>query len=309
MAKYPSSISGRNGHNTTFRAACILHQKFHLNAGEMMTVLRQYNQRCIPPWSQAELEHKVQSALNQAPNNPGHRPEKVKFNPALLRSVATNADHIHDLELFLKVRSNEVTAIPPTVFLSKLYPPGTSDRILIFTRYDSQGDACWRADQPEGIRNKLIPRCGKDGVWFLPQPVTGLWHANPRQGGKLSRRSEESVTTYRFLVLESDEADKTDWTKALIQMPLPIASICESGGRSIHALVYVGAKSKKAWDSIVRPYKPLFIELGADQKAISAIRLTRLPQALRNGKLQKLLYFDPEPDSTPIVNKAAVRNS
>ena len=48
---------------------------------------------------------------------------------------------------------------------------------------------------------------GPDGVWFLPQPVDGEFHPNPRQEDKPSRRSEESIVDWRFAVLESDEAE------------------------------------------------------------------------------------------------------
>ena len=60
------------------------------------------------------------------------------------------------------------------------------------------------------------------------QPFPECSAGNPRLGGKLSRRSEESVTAWRFAVLESDEADADDWLRCLIQMPLRIVSICES---------------------------------------------------------------------------------
>jgi hypothetical protein len=142
---------------------------------------------------------------------------------------------------------------------------------------------------------------GADGVWFLAQPVDGEYHCNPRLGGKPSRRSEESVTAWRYAVLESDKAEPDEWLRCLIQLPLRIASVCESGGRSIHALVRLDAESKEDWDAKVRAVKPVLVTLGADPGALSAIRLTRLPQAERGERIQRLLYLNPAPDGTPIL--------
>ena len=116
----------------------------------------------------------------------------------------------------------------------------------------------------------------------------------------MSRRSEESVTAWRYVVLESDKADGDDWLRCLIQLPLRIASICESGGRSIHALVRLDAAEKGDWDAQVRLMKPILVTLGADPGALSAVRLTRLPQARRGDRVQRLLYLDPAAPMGPI---------
>ena len=85
--------------------------------------------------------------------------------------------------------------------------------------------------------------------------------------------------------------------------PLRIACICESGGRSIHALVQLDAASKADWDRVMLPIKPLLITLGADRGALSAVRLTRLPQAMRGARCQRLLYLNPQPNGMPILNQ------
>ena len=149
------------------------------------------------------------------------------------------------------------------------------------------------------------PAGGDEGVWYLAQPVDGLEYENPRSKTKdgepkMSRRSEESVLSWRNLVLESDEADACDWLGALVQLPLAITAIYTSGGRSIHALCEINARSKGHWDGIVRQIRPILVTLGADAKAMSAVRLTRLPGCLRGEKLQKLLYLNSAPTTSPI---------
>lgn len=60
-AQCEPAISGRGGHQATFRVAlkCV---EFGLPIADSMVVLREFNQRCSPPWSEAELRHKAESA-------------------------------------------------------------------------------------------------------------------------------------------------------------------------------------------------------------------------------------------------------
>ena len=139
-------------------------------------------------------------------------------------------------------------------------------------------------------------------MWFLCQPVSGKWYPNPRNRDretgtmKLSRRSQEAVTAWRYLVLESDEAPEDLWLNFLAILPLPIAAIYTSGGKSIHALIRVFARSKEEWDGIKRVMVGVLTKLGADAGALSAVRLTRLPGCLRGQRKQELLCLNPEPD-------------
>jgi len=60
--KMPSSISGQSGHDHTYSVACRLVIDFQLGQADAMGVLQEYNQRCQPPWSEKELQHKIDSA-------------------------------------------------------------------------------------------------------------------------------------------------------------------------------------------------------------------------------------------------------
>jgi hypothetical protein len=97
---------------------------------------------------------------------------------------------------------------------------------------------------------------------------------------------------------------------------LPIAAICETGGRLPHALLRVDAASKEGWDRIRDALAPLLIMGGADPGSLSAVRLTRLPCCERLGwedeagvyhkfpdgpHLQRPIYLNPQPTCTPIL--------
>lgn len=219
-------------------------------------------------------------------------------------------------------------------FVEVLFRKG--ERVLVFTRFRSQGDFLWevgkggfRLGASPGVKavRSVLPSRGPEGVWFLSNPVTGQWA--PMAAGKLGRRHQGCVTSFRYAVLESDAAPEELWLKALFRLPLPIVAIYTSGGKSVHALVRIEAGSKLAWDAVVRGKHSgagagsrrgtglidLVCTLGADAAALTAVRLTRLPFALRLGfqgegekwmpydppRLQELLYLAPPRFDEPPV--------
>ena len=64
MDKIPPAVSGQRGHDQTFKVAVVLAWGFCLPRDEAMEYLRSYNTRCLPPWTEAELAHKIDSAIN-----------------------------------------------------------------------------------------------------------------------------------------------------------------------------------------------------------------------------------------------------
>ncbi len=67
LRKCPPAISGQGGHNSTFKVASILVNGFCLDEGTAMVLLQEWNQRCQPPWTDAELRHKLQDAALRGP--------------------------------------------------------------------------------------------------------------------------------------------------------------------------------------------------------------------------------------------------
>lgn len=186
----------------------------------------------------------------------------------------------------------------PASFLAELYFPG--EKVLVLTEFKSQGQRVW---EHKGIHSDMraldtFRRGFAEGVWFLINPTDARFRLNGK-GGR-SRRSEANITAWRYWLLESDTAPAELWLAALSRLPLPIAAVYSSGGKSIHALVRVDASSKTDLDAATRQYKRVLVTLGADAAAMSAVRLSRLPQCERGGRLQKLLYLNPSPKAVPI---------
>jgi replicative DNA helicase len=72
LAKMDASVSGSGGHNTAWRAACAMVQGFGLSPGDAFQLLASdWNQRCKPPWSVKELNHKIKQA-GEAPGQRGY---------------------------------------------------------------------------------------------------------------------------------------------------------------------------------------------------------------------------------------------
>lgn len=70
LEKMPPAISGQGGHNATFAAATALVWGFDLPMQEARDLLREYNQRCQPAWSEKELEHKLRQAADKPHSHP-----------------------------------------------------------------------------------------------------------------------------------------------------------------------------------------------------------------------------------------------
>lgn len=62
----PASVAGSRGHDALFRAACVLSHGFNLDDADAWPILLDYNARCLPPWSEGELRHKLTQAHTAA---------------------------------------------------------------------------------------------------------------------------------------------------------------------------------------------------------------------------------------------------
>jgi hypothetical protein len=66
VAKIGGAVSGQGGSNATFRVACKLIQEFRLTIDQAWPILLEYNERCVPPWSEKDLKHKLEDACSKS---------------------------------------------------------------------------------------------------------------------------------------------------------------------------------------------------------------------------------------------------
>ncbi|NCD21329.1 MAG: hypothetical protein EOL90_00095 [Spartobacteria bacterium] len=132
---------------------------------------------------------------------------------------------------------------------------------------------------------------------FIPNPLTGQEH--PLPDGKLSRRGDSAVASFRFAVAEFDGMGKPEqlafWWG---YRSAPIAALIDTGGKSIHAILKVDAPSREAWEAEIenKLFARVLCPLGCDAACRNEARLSRLPGHFRREKnaWQRLLYLNPE---------------
>lgn len=229
---------------------------------------------------------------------PKPRPPEVRFNPVDAEKVASLVSSRIDARWLIRRSPIPVQELTPDDVLSSLYE--RSESVLIFVGTQRSQGIIWRA----GIRPFQAIRHA-EGAWFLNQPVDGKWRRKP--DGRLTRRSSECVSAWRFMVVESDVVPEAMWLRIIVQLPLPVVAIYSSGGKSIHALIRIDATSRDDWQRRVSEWKSLLIRLGADPQSLSALRNTRLPQAYRGDQLQKLLFLNPAASTDPICRSNEIR--
>ncbi len=87
LAKMPAAISGQQGHNRAFHAACTLVQGFGLSDDEAWGVLCEWNASNEPPFSERDLRHKLDDANKQ----PGPRGTLLVSTGAAVSGVASTS--------------------------------------------------------------------------------------------------------------------------------------------------------------------------------------------------------------------------
>ncbi len=102
VARIPGAVSGSSGHNATFHVACQLVKGFALPSDQAFAVLSEWNATCDPPWSEHELQHKIESASKE-PGDIGYlrnaKPERydsISIPARTILPVGKNVERSYD---------------------------------------------------------------------------------------------------------------------------------------------------------------------------------------------------------------------
>ncbi len=142
---------------------------------------------------------------------------------------------------------------------------------------------------------------GHTAPHIIPNPITGQ-SAPKKTGDGDTFRGDGNVAAFRFCVVEFDNLPREDQLKFWSVIKLPIVALIDSGGKSIHGWVDLGAMGGVAtaaeWmmDVKGRLYDRLLIPLGVDRACSNPARLSRLPGHYRadKGAYQRLLWLRAE---------------
>ena len=117
----------------------------------------------------------------------------------------------------------------------------------------------------------------------------GAWiRINPLDGGGAS---VDNVTSFNFVLVESDEIPKAQQIAFYNRWKLPIVALVDSGSKSVHAIVHIDAESKEVYEDRVKTLFE-FLEnhdFPVDQSNKNANKFSRMPGVTRNGVMQNLL--------------------
>jgi hypothetical protein len=136
---------------------------------------------------------------------------------------------------------------------------------------------------------------GSIGCLFRPNPVS----VTPT--GDKGGYTDADITAHRFALIESDILARDLQLSLLARLPLPIAAIIFSGGKSYHALVRVDAPDAVSYRKDVGRMLALLRPLGFDQATGNPSRMSRLPGAIRGDDRQRLVYLNPETTGTTAI--------
>ena len=318
-----------NRHGWIWYVACLC-QETGVPRDEAEEAIREGLSR--PETGPTEVSDTVKNAYAREPgkgkdqtvllNGQSVRKSELKYSEACLEEAVRDVPFI-DADYLREVSHTDLSE--DAVDILCLWAEKDGEHILGFDRMDSKFPAillrkgfdgnelcqpankklgcAWETVDDASVRETLSTKEWQKGFWWLPQPVDGKWSISATDPDNKSCRSHFNVLSFRWLVLESDQAPADLWLRYLVTLP-GVGLITTSGGKSIHALIRVDQPTRESYNRIIERHKYRFIRLGADPLSLSAVRLTRLPGCYRAEKKQRqtLLYLNPEarPGGDPI---------
>lgn len=328
IAKCPPAVSGQGGHNATFHVAAVLVHGFALGDRVSLMLMQEWNQCCQPPWSERELRHKVESAARATHGSPrghllGHEvvpsPQGMVGGRIAMPSRPVSQDPLNETVNFLSGFScteqdlAKASPIPidgdwrydGAVLVAALYQQG--EQINFVTDFEKVEELNGEIKaRPKGRgqtaeRDMLVARFEQHGT---DSSEAGAWlRMNPMDGKGIG---DANVTAFRYALLESDTLPVELQMPLFARLPLPVAAILSSGGRSIHAWVRVDASDAADYRRMVSRLLELVGKFGVDGKNKNPSRLSRLPGANRSigavgDGVQRLLYLNAQPEQRRIL--------
>lgn len=136
-----------------------------------------------------------------------------------------------------------------------------------------------RLREAEDIQTVIGPYRPDCGAWIRPNPLDG------------KGQSDRNVSSYRYVLVESDELSREEQERFYRRYELPVACLVDSAGKSLHAIVRIDAPNEREYRSRVN-YLFRFLErrgFPVDGANRNPSRRSRMLGVTRNGVTQRLL--------------------
>jgi RecA-family ATPase len=286
LAKLPPAVSGQGGHPATYRAASILAHGFELGWDDAWTLLQEWNtSHCSPPWGEKELRHK----LNDAYVKPHERPKgwlgkqeravgsngRMMFDPKRVFEATFPAANLTTADLLLAAfKDDEIVCITNEAGQNEdgKYFPASKGNFL------TRAEWITRFFGPDA-KGKKHYEASEQGAWL---------RINPFKADDFSG-TDQSVSSYRHVLVEFDKKAKDEQVAIFHQSNLPITALIESGGKSVHAWVRVDAETKEQWEERRNTVYDFLTDHEPDPQNKNPSRWSRLGGVMRGDKEQKVV--------------------
>ena len=120
------------------------------------------------------------------------------------------------------------------------------------------------------------------GAWIRFNPMDGQGAGN------------KNVTDYRYALVESDSMELNEQVELIKRMQLPVAVLMYSGGKSVHAIVKIEARSAVEYSQRVKQLYKVCADNGMtiDTQNKNPARLSRMPGCERGKRKQYIIDTD-----------------
>jgi len=312
----PAAVSGQRGHDATFTVACALINGFALSEGDALAIMREFSARCLPPWRESDLIHKLKSAAAASHAKP--RGYLIVENPPA--TVATSRRRtMAELEAEENERKKlrlEAKARFALGALLALYRGGFAhygnrspynllacdprdDWRLLLRLFDPQ-DTVWIGKSPSDSagaeaspdwQQYCATRFRTVAEWLKEPECPGMFTCPSLFKPGSTSRCNANLVKRRFLVVESDLLDRNKICSVFqwLEQFSKLRAIVDTAGKSLHAWFETPDKETFSELKITLP------QLGCDPALFRESQPCRLPGARRPDKenrVQSLLYLD-----------------
>lgn len=310
----PATIPQGQRDNTIFRFACSL-RALDVAEDELRAAVYEANAtRCDPPLSDHEVEQKVRQALGYQGGHggslgraPARRPER----PVRVAHRQGRPERLPDMSGLSPLEQTRA-------WIDALFYPedivclcfGTTSRFPSAEWYACAGQLL---DEGDRCLEEQLARARRNiGLYGVVNPIRDIVRpvedaADPLRDREGTRK-DEHVASLRWALVECDELPPDQQLEricALLFEPEETGWKCKaltwSGGKSWHAVVYIGAETRAEYDQRVSDLYGYCDANGlpVDHACRNPARLTRVPGVMRGGQMQQLRWCDSCPTFRP----------
>jgi len=289
----PGAISGSDGHGQTISLACALVRTYpSLTEPQVFLLLKIYNEKCSPPWSDPELAHKASEAFKLIINRDGgsrNGSHSAHYSPPPEAQSSISRGKYRFGSGTKKTELPDELPDSSRLLLKTCFRSGEGIR-LVDAKLDEDGtervhsgitltyeDWMQRLDKKDGEINRIFKKEGNPGIYCAINPL--------KAGGT----KDSDVLHFRHALIEFDDLPKEKQWELYRQSNLPCAAVIDSGGKSLHAWVRVDAESREEYNEKVKLIYEHFADYKPDRKNSNPSRLSRFTGCARFDSRQRLL--------------------